>query len=223
MKPYYEQDGITIYHGDNLDILPELTHHDAVITDPPWKIDLRSTSGTSLWGDLANAGRLLSMVLSECQRLTVDNGSVWMFHAWKFSPALLRASDLVGWPIESMLVWDRCWPNVGTMKGLRATYETIALWCHANFAIANRSLTDIWQYKWTPSDREYHPAEKPYGLIRQIIDITQAESVIDPFMGSGSTLLAAKYAGLRGTGIEIDEKYCEIAANRLQQHVMVLA
>ena len=196
MTPYYERDGITIYHGDCLDVLPDLHRQHIAVTDPPWKVDLRSTSGSSLWGDMSNAGRYLSLVLKELWRATQPNGAVWMFHHWKFSPAMLRASDLIDWPIESMLVWDRQWPSVGTCKGLRNSYETVALWCHDDFAITDRSTRDIWAHKWTPGSREFHPAEKPTGLIATILEKCEATAVVDPFMGGGSTLLAAKRQGI---------------------------
>ena len=223
MKPYYQQDGITIYHGDSHDILPQLESVGLVITDPPWKVNVSSLGDIALWGDMMNGAVFMAWVLCEAKRLTKKEvGAAWMFGSWKTMPMVLRASLLAEWSVESMLIWDKQFPGVGTNQGLRPTYDTIALFCQANFRLANRDLRDIWTYKWNPSFRQFHPAEKPVGLIKQIIEESCKDVILDPFMGSGTTLRAAKDSGRQAIGIEIEERYCEIAANRLSQSVLSL-
>lgn len=227
MRPYYEQNGILIYHGDCRDILPELSVGvTAVITDPPYVFGLAS-SGSEMskvggWGDLMNASVWYESWLSEVKRLTENlSGSAWVFNSWRSFPVLARASTSLRWPIESLMVWDKIWLGAGGQRGLRPSYELVALFCHADFQISNRSLPDIWRCHWS-SYKPHHPAEKPVALLSKIIHCSGPGSVLDPFSGSGSTLVAAKSQGCPAIGIEIEERHCETAARRLEQEILSL-
>ena len=83
-------------------------------------------------------------------------------------------------------------------------------------------MPDIWAIPWSSVKPSGHAAEKPVNLILKIINESGGDLILDPFMGSGTTLVAAKMLGRRAIGIEIEEKYAEIAANRLRQSVMRL-
>lgn len=91
---------------------------------------------------------------------------------------------------------------------------------HPDFQIADRGLPDIWRCQWTAIKPTGHPAEKPVSLLQRLISASGSSSVIDPFMGSGSTLVAAKNLGVKAIGIEVEERWCEIAAIRCSQEVM---
>ena len=83
--------------------------------------------------------------------------------------------------------------------------------------------TDVWRFPTaTPEERSEHPTPKPLGIMRFIVDISvrPGTCILDPFMGSGTTLLAAKLEGRQAVGVEQDERYCEIAAERLRQGVL---
>jgi site-specific DNA-methyltransferase (adenine-specific) len=221
-SPYYQEDGITIYHGDCRDILPTLEPVDLVLTDPPYVFGIASTEWKTGWGDLMNASVWYASWLIEAKRLTKSApGSVWVFNSWRSFPVLARASYDVSWPIESLLVWDKDWIGPGGVRGLRPQYELIALFVQPGFAIKNRSLPDVWRQKWMSTiGVTEHRAEKPVGIMAKIIKETEARSVLDPFMGSGTSLIAARQLGRKAVGIEIEEKYCKMAIERLAQGVL---
>lgn len=116
--------------------------------------------------------------------------------------------------------WERRqnWIGPGGQKGLRPSYELAALFAQPEFAIEDRGLPDIRRCKWS-GFKQNHPAEKPTQLLAWLVE-SGGGLVLDPFMGSGSTLVAAKANGSKAIGIEIEERYCEIAARRLAQEVL---
>jgi len=220
IPPYYEADGISVYHGDMRDVLPGLQPVDLVVTDPPYVLGLASsvqeTSKVGGWADLMNAATWYGWWLAECRRLTAPGGAAWVFNSWRSFPALARGAWEARWPIESLLVWDK--QAVGTgMRGLRPRYELVALFAHRRFKIPDRTLTDVYPCRW-PAGRKPsgHPAEKPVPLLRYLIEISGGRRVLDLFAGSGSTLVAAKQLGRSAVGIELEERWCELAAQRVE-------
>ena len=186
MNPYYEHDGITLYHGDAREILPHMKPVHLIVTDPPYHLGLNATAADSQWADLMNGALFFEFVLQHARRLTALNeGAAWIFNKWKGMVSILRAAGLVGWSIDSTLIWDRDWPNSGNQHGLRNAYELVSLFRHDGFRIADRTIRDIWKFPWTPSDRQFHPAEKPVALLERLIEVSDGNSVLDPFAGSG--------------------------------------
>jgi len=162
--------------------------------------------------------------LSECHRLTANHsGAAWIFNSWRSFPILAKAAHDARWPIESLLVWDKQWIGPGGSRGLRPSYELVALFAHPGFAITDRGLPDIWQSKWAALKPHGHPAEKPEALVGRLIRESDAQHVLDPFCGSGTTLAAARLLGVTAVGIEAEERYCEMAAQRLSQGVLFAA
>ena len=225
--PYYSRDGIVIYHGDALEILPTLTSVDLCVADPPYSFGLASTfqeGKAGSWGDMMNNAHWYASWLRELYRLTqARQGAAWVFNSWRSFPVLARAAMETPWPIESLMVWDKQWIGPGGSRGLRPAYELVALFAQPNFQIVNRGLPDIWRSQWSSQKPNGHPAEKPLDLITRIITESGGDLILDPFMGSGTTLRAAKDLGRRAIGIEIEEKYVEIAIKRLRQEVMPLS
>ena len=221
--PYYDDGQITIYLGDCLDILPTLASVDLVVADPPYSFGLASTFAegkAGSWGDMMNNARWYASWLKECRRLTsARQGAAWVFNSWRSFPVLARAAMETPWPIESLLIWDKQWIGPGGMRGLRPSYEMVALFAQPDFALANCGLPDIWQSMWSAVKPSGHPAEKPAALISRLISESGDDGA--PFMGSGTTLRAAKDLGRRAIGIEIEERYCEIAVKRLAQEVLL--
>jgi DNA modification methylase len=224
VRAYYEQDGITIYHGDCREILPAMGSFDLVVTDPPYSFGMASTAQegkSGSWADLMNAAAWYASWLAECRRITANrSGAAWVFNSWRSFPILARAAYEVGWGIESLLVWDKQWIGPGGMRGLRPSYELVALFAHSDFSLEDRGLPDIWQSKWSSIKPNGHPAEKPIALVSRLIRESGARNVLDPFVGSGTTLAAAKALGYTAVGIEAEERYCEIAAKRVSQGVL---
>lgn len=215
------KDRQTIIHGDCREVLPLLEPVDLVLTDPPYGINTKSDGNGKLspWADLCNASLFYETIWRELKRLLRDEGCLWSFLNWRSLVTFQKMSCDLQWPIESLLVWDKCWIGPGGTRGLRPSYEMVALFCGSVFSIENRGVYDIQRFKWSGA-KEFHPAEKPIDLLKWLLGLSDGDTVLDPFLGSGTTLVACKLLGRRGIGIELEERYCEIAANRLRQEVL---
>ena len=200
--PYYDHGGITIYHGDCREILPHLPKVDLVLTDPPYGILAESGSAaTRRSGGNLDAGRMAWDVAPE--RWLLD--AILENHEAAFVWGGLHL-DLP--PTFGYLLWDK------QIDGLNFG-ECEVCWTTERFA------PRIFRYRAVGVDGgKQHPTQKPVALMRWRIEKAgDPQTILDPFMGSGTTLRAAKDLGRKAIGIEIEEKYCEIAATRLQQEV----
>ena len=221
MKPYYEHAGITIFHGDCREILPHVTA-DQVITDPPYdtkthkgaRYGFRATS-SEIHFDPIEPSWVAPLLLGSSGAWVVAFCSLEMFGAYR---------DAAGDRWVRAGFWRRT-NGVPQFTGDRPGQpgEGIAI-MHAGG-----------KKKWNGNGRHGfwecpivcggpHPTTKPEKLMMALtLDFTQpGESILDPFMGSGTTLVTAKNLGRRAIGIEIEERYCEIAAKRLRQEVLPL-
>lgn len=231
MTPYYKDELVTLYHGDALEIMPNLASGsvDAVVTDPPYVIgavsagSLGSKSGG--WADMMNSALWFAAWYREVDRLLKNSGAMWTFLNWRTLPVVMRAAVDAGLPITSCAVWDKEWIGPGGTQGLRPSHELIALMCKPDYSVPDRGVADVIKHKVGSHKPHGHPAEKPEGLLSRILSISGVEAgsvVLDPFLGSGTTLVAAKSRGLLGIGIEAEERYCEMAARRLGQQTLGL-
>lgn len=198
---------------------------DLIIADPPYGIGIKS-HGTAKgnkklnpWADICNASYWYSVWIAECQRVLKPDGALWSFVNWRYFPTQYKAGLDAGWPIESLLVWDKGWPGPAHKKALRTTYEMICLFSMPDFIIKNRSLVDIQQFKWASIKPTGHPAEKPLDLIRWIITTSgkQGGVILDPFMGSGTTACAALLEGGQYIGFEMDPVWAEKSQQRIKE------
>lgn len=226
LLPFYQDEYVTLYHGDCRELLPTLPDVSLVVTDPPYILGIASTGQEGKaggWGDMMNSAYWYAAWLSECKRLTANKqGATWVFNSWRSFPILARAAYDARWAIQSLLVWDKGGLGPGGQQGLRPTYELAALFTHPQFALTNRSLPDVWQCPRVPPTLDGHPAAKPLSLLERIIKESSGDVILDPFSGSGSTLVAAKNLRKKAIGIEIEKRYCELAAKRLAQDVLPL-
>ncbi len=214
MRPYYERGGITIYHGDCREVLPELGPVDLVLTDPPY--------GIAHPTDYAARGRDNLAACRDYPPVAGDDAP--------FDPEMLLNLDvpLILWganhyadklpPMSGWLVWDKERPD--TLD--QATCELA--WTNCIKGV--RRIRHLWHGMMRASKEELtHPTQKPEALMRWCLELRWTQSaatILDPFMGSGTTLRAAKDLGRKAIGIEIEEEYCEIAAKRLAQEVLDL-
>lgn len=214
LVPYYEHAGITIYHGDCRDVLPLLDKAsiDLVLTDPPYGINAvvnGKTFGTS------NACRVNTYLPVVGDDKPFDPDPVL-----RFGPAILwggnhyssRLPDATCW-----LVWDK-------RDGLHSNPLADCELAWTNLRGPARLMSHRWMGMVKDSEwgERWHPTQKPLALMSWCLSLVpEARSVLDPFMGSGTTLIAAKNLGRRAIGIEIEERYCEIAARRLAQEVLL--
>jgi site-specific DNA-methyltransferase (adenine-specific) len=209
--------------GDCLEIMREMPAGsiDAVIIDPPYMINTKSDGRGKLspWGDRVNAAFWYREWLELSRKKLLNRGCVWSFLNWRSIVTFQKAADDLGWPIESLLVWDKGWIGPGGMRGLRPSYELVALWAGDGFAIADRGLPDIKLSKWSSTKPNGHPAEKPVDLVQWLVEISTrpGDTVFDPFMGSGTTGEACVLAGRNFIGCEIDPTYYEMAKARIQK------
>lgn len=202
---------------------------DLVVTDPPYGIGIRSAmnarSKLNAWADICNASLWYTAWLRECQRVLKDDGALWSFINWRYFPTLCKAGLDMGWSVESLLVWDKCWIGPG-QKYLRPTYEQVALFAMPDFCIKDRSLADIQRFKWGSYKPTGHPAEKPLDLIAWIIEASGKSNgaiVLDPFMGSGTTACAAIREGCSFIGFEMDPDWKEKALQRIAAEAQAAA
>jgi len=228
VKPYYADDLVTIYHGDAMDILPTMrgASVDLVITDPPYVIGAVSAGNMSTkaggWGDMMNSSRWFRDWYAMTKRLLRPDGAMWSFCNWRSLPVVMKAAFDAEWALSSVLVWHKDWIGPGGPIGLRPAYELVALLAQPDFVIPDRGIPDVWTHQWASFKPSGHPAEKPVELLARLMSTSGGGEVLDPFMGSGSTLVAAKTLGATAIGIEAEEKWCEIAAQRCSQEVLGL-
>lgn len=235
-EPYYSDNFVTIYHGDALDVLEAIEAADAFVMDPPYASGSRTEASKSSSGAMLRAGRfanrpieldqmtttgfvwLMRHVAMEARRMLPDGGSLLSFIDWRQWPNLVGAVETCNLRVQGMVVWDK--GSMGLGNGFRAQHELV---CHASKGVPtihNKGAGNVISHpRIDPID---HPSPKPVPVMARLIDVVSVPGalIVDPFMGSGSTLRAAKNIGRRAIGVEIDERYCEIAANRLGQEVL---
>lgn len=226
LTPYYAEGGVTIYHGDSMDVLPSLTAGSVhmVCTDPPYVIGAVSAGNIGAksggWQDMMNSASWFTGWYREADRLLKAKGSLWTFCNWRSLPVVMRAALDAGLPLTSLAVWDKEWIGPGGPIGLRPSYEMIALLAKPEFTVPDRGVADVFRHKVGSYKPNGHPAEKPVPLVRRLIEVAAVPGdglVVDPFMGSGTAAMACRDLGLRFIGVEAEEKWCESAASRLAQ------
>jgi site-specific DNA-methyltransferase (adenine-specific) len=206
MRPYYEHAGITIFHGDCREILPHVEHCDLLLTDPPYGI-AKVWKGGSGHGWATASGQ--TMERNEWDAAAPDAATLAL--------AISKADAAIIWggnyfelpPSRCWLVWNKPERNFTLAEAELAWTSRDAL-----VRVFDGPRSDVGRT---------HPTQKPLRLMSWCIGLVKkAGSVLDPFMGSGTTLVAAKNLGRKAIGIEIEERYCEIAAKRLSQEVLPL-
>ena len=217
MEPYYEHNGITIYHGDCREIMPQLGKVDAVVTDPPYGIDLQPQRGLN--SPIANdkqedARQLWSDFVPVCFGLLPDNSSAMFWTGWS---EVWTKDTLSKWfTVKSCIVWVK---NVWGIGYYTRPQHEFAWYCHKGKPpVLDNPVSDVWNVPRL--NAPIHANQKPVELLQRCMLLTGGETILDPFMGSGTTLVAAKQLGRKAIGIELEEKYCEIAAKRLAQEVL---
>jgi DNA modification methylase len=216
MKLYYQDDHATIYHADALDVLngPFLGETDyVVVTDPPYGVDYVS--------NFAKSGP--SKPIHGDNNIELRDNVLRLFAG---SPMLVFGSWTQPKPANTrhVLIWDKgLSPSMGDLSLVwGSSYEEIYVIGEGWTGKRRSNVYNINKLSATCKERPNHPTPKPIPLMRQLIERCPEGVILDPFMGSGSTLRAAKDLNRKSIGIEIDEQYCEIAARRLAQEVLPL-
>lgn len=205
---YYRDDHITIYHGDCREIAPTLSDFDALISDPPYGI-----------GYCHGARKGGAIMGTDCQAIEGDDQpfdpAPWLLYPvvilWGGNHFASRLPDSPCW-----LVWDK-------RDGIPSNDQADCEMAWTNLRGVARLKTRYWNGAQAKEkdEKRVHSNQKPLDLMKWCISLAGTpKSIIDPFMGSGSTLRAAKDMGLTAVGIEIDERHCESAAKRMAQEVL---
>lgn len=214
--PYYSDEWVTLYHGDCREVtMPRV---DLVLTDPPYGVSYSSNSGVGRGTrPITNDGARLALRLQRSVLPRLDAEHVLWFTRWDAWPDVWV--DLGQWfRLRGLLIWDKGTPGMGDLNHWGPSYEMIAS-AGEGQTVGSRDQS-VLRFPTTPSADRHHPTEKPVDLLIHLMEKMQPESVLDPFAGSGSTLVAAKRLGRKAIGVELDERYCEIAAKRLAQGVL---
>ena len=215
MTPYYEQDGITIYHGDCREVLPSV-QFDVVLTDPPYGIS---------WAQIGTGKTAKTLGMRTHQPIIGDDDVSVRDAALAMigcRPALVFGSFYAPFPpgVVQVLVYQKT-PDaglVGSVNGFRRDAEPIFLlgdWPSLNARWSSVVASRIGLQALTKPG--FHPHAKPLDVLFALLLAMPGGVAADPFMGSGSMLVAAKRQGRKAIGIEIEERHCETAVRRLAQ------
>ena len=217
---------------------------DLIVTSPPY--NLRNSTGNGMkdgrGGKWANAALLKGYAeaeyndnlpheeyvawqrkcLEQMMRLLKPDGAIFYNHKWRVQGGLLqdRADIVAGFPVRQIIIWRRK-GGINFNKGyFLPTYEVIYLIAKKDFVLAKgaNSYGDIWEFG--QEQKNDHPAPFPVALIERVIGSTNADIVLDPFMGSGTTAIAATKLGRKFVGIELSKNYIKMAKERLREFML---
>ena len=215
ITPYYDHAGITIYHGDCRDVLlSAAAAADVIVTDPPYGIGLDTRARY-----IANVDHRPIVGDDE----PFDPAPILSLHLpsvlWGANHYCSRLPHSAGWLAWIKIIFDGAF---GTQMMDKKQAEMELAW--TNCVSRPKSYRHLWDgvFRESESGTRYHPAQKPVAVMRWCLSLVPPGVVLDPYMGSGPILIAAKEEGRRAIGIEIEERYCEIAAKRLSQEVLPL-
>jgi len=231
MKPYYEEPGITIYHGDFRDILTSLPKVDLVLTDPPYGIDFHSAwpSEERKKDKIQNDGldayqAMLPEMYSAFAGILKDGGCCCCCCGGGGTPSLAYAWIEVPkhLTLENVCIWDKGFVGMGWRYRFQWEAVIIATKGERKTWNGGSNRSNILEFQKVIPQNGEHPTPKPEALMRQLIEDNSnvGDLVIDPFCGAGTTLRAAKDLGRNAIGIDLEERYCEIAVQRLRQEVL---
>jgi DNA modification methylase len=197
LEPYYRDESVTIYHGDCREIVPELGKFDLLLTDPPYGIGIaanpvRQKFDKAEWDASAPRADVFRMLRNVC-----DKAIIWGGNYFELPPH------------QCFLAWDKMQPENFSLSMLEQAWTNLS----GPAKMFRKSVT---------SYTKYHPTQKPVELMEWCIGkACDVQTILDPFAGSGTTGRAAKDLGRKAVLIEIEERYCEIAANRMRQEVLL--
>lgn len=213
MKPYYQDNLVTLYNADCKIVIEELGRFECLVTDPPYGINeaagknksrgrlaTATDYGNSNWDCKPIDQKLLDALISKSNKAAIFGGNYYN----------LPASSC--W-----LIWDKD-------NGNTDFADCEMVWTNLKKAVRLKKYRwqgMLQQYAGERKEVRFHPTQKPLAVMKWVLDQVKAgESVLDPFAGSGTTLIAARDYGISSVGIEREEKYCEVIANRLEQGVL---
>ena len=243
MENYFNK----IICGDSLTTMKSMSANsiDLVVTSPPY--NLKNSTGNGMKDPRGGKWKGAALVngyshhgdsmphdeyvawqracLTEMMRLIKEDGAIFYNHKWRVQNSLLQdRQDIVnGFPVRQILIWRRKGGINFNPGYFLPTYEVIYLIAKEKFCLTGKANShgDVWEF--TQEMNNAHPAPFPIGLPYRCIESTNAQVVLDPFMGSGTTAVAAKRLGRKFIGIELSPEYCQEAENRLANEMSLFA
>lgn len=221
MRAYYEQSGVTIYCADCREVLPSLCSASLLLTDPPYGIGADQN---------LRANKQHGRAVAPSRDYGVGNWDTQPVPAWLLQQAIELSKQAIVWggnyydlpPASCWLVWDKD-------NGDNGYADCELAWTNLPQAVRKfrwRWMGMLQEEAGVRKELREHPTQKPEPLmiwsIQQATFARETALILDPFMGSGTTLVAAKRLGYHAIGIERQEQYCEVAANRLRQEALPL-
>lgn len=247
MRPYYDKNGVAVYHGDALSVLRQLTlpELDAVAMDPPYasgaateatRASRRSGMIRGPLGEdpimndaMTTTGLvwLIREVVLAVRKKIRPGGALLCFTDWRQWSTLVGAVETCDLCVNAMVVWDK--RSMGMGNGFRKQHELVLSASVGGLDVADRGVADVLAVPeeaspFTESVLSFprvrgvpHPSPKPVKLMEALLRPTSRPggTVLDPFAGTGPTLAAAFLLGRKAIGVEAEERYCELAARRL--------
>lgn len=233
MQPYFTDGNITIYHGDCREVLPHLPPEsvDLILSDPPYGVRY-----VTAWRSRNDPLRIkieadenldaLAAIIPGLNRLLKQDRHWYIFASPRMIADCQELLASLGDGIKNIIAWDK--GDRGTVgdleSGFGEAWEACFYGMKGRRPLRGKRPRTVIRHDWSSTLDPVHPTVKPIPLLRKLVELSteKDELILDPFMGSGTTLRAAKDLGRRAIGIEINERYCEIAAQRLQQQVLPL-
>ena len=192
---------------------------DAVITDPPYGIDFQSRRRTSgKLAKVANDARPYVWWLPDAFEVLKDGGALLCFCRWDTQEAFRQAIEWAGFTVRSHVIWDRDCRGMGDVRTTFAPlHDVIWFASKGRFTFPNGRPVSVIKSRRVACQAQVHPNEKPVALMERLMEAVTApgETVLDPFAGSGSTLVAARNLGRKSIGIELMPEYADLAVRRL--------
>ncbi len=224
MRPERLSDAVTLYQGDCLDVLPLLEPGsvDAVITDPPYGISFQSCHRRKedRFDEIANDGSPYVWFLPGALRAATDPAVMLCFCRWDTAEAFRQAMEWAGWSGMTQLVWDREVHGMGDLTGRPSPqHDTIWFAVNGKYKLPGKRPSSVYRHQRVSGGDLHHPNEKPLKLMRALIrDYTRpGDTVLEPFAGSGTTLVACALEGRRCIGVEIDPGHCDTIRRRIDE------
>ncbi len=223
--------------GDCMKVLPDMESESvfAIITDPPYGISYQSghfmkgkrlppgvPQKTNRFRPIIGDERPFIWWLGEGARLIKDGGCLICFCRWDVMEVFRQAITWSGLEVKSLLIWDRQGTGMGDLTGVPAPRNDL-MWFAAkgDFKFYGKRPADVYSCGKVSPDKMEHPTQKPVSLIRRLVldYVPPGETVLDPFVGSGTTALACIQSGRNYIAIEKDEKYHKVAERRIGNFV----
>lgn len=218
---------IDLRNGDCLELMKDIPNGsvDLILTDPPYLCDYSRHDSKSRFSkkiandenNSANEG-MIEKYLHECYRIMKDNTAIYCFCNYKKIDFFKQQIEKAGFRLKNIIIWDKQKNGMGDLSTTFGySYEFIIFASKGQPKIRGKRISDVWQFSRVKPKEQTHQNQKPIDLLKQAIEKSSDEGavVFDGFMGSGSTGVACVNTNRRFIGIELDDKYFDIAKQRI--------